>query len=79
MIDNLLDLSHTSFLHAGILGNADTVESEISVEQDGSDIVVERHATNAEPPGMNKLMWPQSPPRVDKVTASAGWRPRPCG
>ena len=26
IIDNLLDLSHTSFLHAGILGNADTVE-----------------------------------------------------
>ena len=26
VIDNLLDLSHTSFLHAGILGNADTVE-----------------------------------------------------
>ena len=38
-------LSHTSFLHAGILGNADTVESEITVEQDGTDIVVERHAT----------------------------------
>jgi vanillate O-demethylase monooxygenase subunit len=69
VVDNLLDLSHTSFLHAGVLGNADTVESEISVEQDGTDIVVERHATNAEPPGMNKLMWPQSPPRVDKVTA----------
>ena len=30
IIDNLLDLSHTSFLHEGILGNADTVESEIS-------------------------------------------------
>ena len=26
IIDNLLDLSHTSYLHAGILGNADTVE-----------------------------------------------------
>ena len=69
VVDNLLDLSHTSFLHAGILGNADTVESEITVEQEGNDIVVGRHATNAEPPGMNKLMWPQSPPRVDKVTS----------
>jgi vanillate O-demethylase monooxygenase subunit len=29
IIDNLLDLSHTSYLHDGILGNADTVESEI--------------------------------------------------
>ena len=30
IVDNLLDLSHTSYLHEGILGNADTVESEIS-------------------------------------------------
>ena len=58
IIDNLLDLSHTSFLHDGILGNADTVECEIVVEQDGNDVIVERHARNAEPPGMNKLMWP---------------------
>jgi len=69
IIDNLLDLSHTSFLHEGILGNADTVESEIVVKQDGNDITVERHARDAEPPGMNKLMWPQSPPRVDKITS----------
>ena len=69
VIDNLLDLSHTSFLHAGILGNADTVESEIVVEQEDTDIVVERHARDAEPPGMNKLMWPTSPPRVDKITS----------
>jgi vanillate O-demethylase monooxygenase subunit len=69
VVDNLLDLSHTSYLHAGILGNADTVESEITVLPDGDDITVERHATNAEPPGMNKLMWPQSPPRVDKITS----------
>ena len=30
IVDNLLDLSHTSFLHDGILGNADTVESDIT-------------------------------------------------
>ena len=32
IIDNLLDLSHTSYLHDGILGNSDTVESDIDVE-----------------------------------------------
>jgi phenylpropionate dioxygenase-like ring-hydroxylating dioxygenase large terminal subunit len=69
IIDNLLDLSHTSFLHEGLLGNADTVESEITVEQEGTDIIVERFARDAEPPGMNKLMWPQSPDRVDKITS----------
>jgi phenylpropionate dioxygenase-like ring-hydroxylating dioxygenase large terminal subunit len=69
IIDNLLDLSHTSFLHEGLLGNADTVESEIVVKQDGTNVTVERHARDAEPPGMNKLMWPQSPTRVDKITS----------
>jgi len=68
IIDNLLDLSHTSFLHEGILGNADTVESEMTVEQDGDDVVVGRHATNSAPPGMFAQFWPNHPPRVDKFT-----------
>ena len=68
IIDNLLDLSHTSYLHEGILGNADTVESEITVEQDGDDVVVGRHATNSAPPGMFAPFWPNHPPRVDKFT-----------
>ncbi len=68
IIDNLLDLSHTSYLHEGILGNADTVESEISAEQDGDDVVISRHATNSAPPGMFAQFWPNHPPRVDKFT-----------
>ena len=68
VIDNLLDLSHTSYLHEGILGNADTVESDITVEQDGDDVVVKRHATNSEPPGMFAQFWPGHPARVDKFT-----------
>jgi phenylpropionate dioxygenase-like ring-hydroxylating dioxygenase large terminal subunit len=68
IIDNLLDLSHTSYLHEGILGNADTVESDITVEQDGDDVVVGRLATNSAPPGMFAQFWPNHPPRVDKFT-----------
>jgi vanillate O-demethylase monooxygenase subunit len=68
IIDNLLDLSHTSYLHEGILGNADTVDSEITVEQDGNDVVVGRHATNSIPPGMFVPFWPNHPARVDKFT-----------
>ncbi len=68
LIDNLLDLSHTSYLHDGILGNADTVESEIIVEQDGDNVVVDRHAANSIPPGMFASFWPNHPPRVDKFT-----------
>ena len=68
IIDNLLDLSHTSYLHEGILGNADTVESENTAEQDGNDVVVGRHATNSIPPGMFAQFWPDHPARVDKFT-----------
>ena len=69
IVDNLLDLSHTSYLHEGILGNADTVESEITTDQDGDDVVVGRHAGNAIPPGMFAPFWPDHPPRVDKFTS----------
>jgi vanillate O-demethylase monooxygenase subunit len=68
IIDNLLDLSHTAYLHAGILGNASTVESDIEVTQDGDSVTVSRYARNCEPPGMNKLMWPEVPDVVDKFS-----------
>jgi vanillate O-demethylase monooxygenase subunit len=69
IIDNLLDLSHTSFLHEGVLGNAETVEADITVVQEGTDVIVSRESRDAAPPGMNKLMWPQAPERVDKHTS----------
>jgi phenylpropionate dioxygenase-like ring-hydroxylating dioxygenase large terminal subunit len=68
IIDNLLDLSHTSYLHEGILGNQETVDSEIGVEQDGDDIVVSRHASNATAPGLFAILMPANPGRVDKFT-----------
>ena len=43
VVDNLLDVSHTSYLHEGILGNKDTVESETPVELDGDDVIVSRY------------------------------------
>jgi phenylpropionate dioxygenase-like ring-hydroxylating dioxygenase large terminal subunit len=68
IIDNLLDLSHTSYLHEGILGNSETVESEITVDQEGDDIVVGRHASDVTPPGMFAMFLP-TPGRVDKFTS----------
>ena len=68
IIDNLLDLSHTCYLHDGILGNQDTVDSEITVEQDGDDMVVGRHAGNATAPGLFAILMPSTPERVDKFT-----------
>jgi len=68
IIDNLLDLSHGSYLHAGILGNSETVEAEITVELDGNDVVVGRHSTNAAAPGLFAILMPTKPERVDKFT-----------
>src|SRR5260370_26399070 len=68
VIDNVLDLSHTSYLHEGILGNSDTVESEITVEQDGDDVIVGRYARNATAPGLFAILMPSTPERVDKFT-----------
>jgi vanillate O-demethylase monooxygenase subunit len=74
IIDNLLDLSHTSYLHEGILGNQETVESEIAVEQEGDDVVVSRHAHNATAPGLFAILMPSNPGRVDKFTRMR-WMP----
>jgi phenylpropionate dioxygenase-like ring-hydroxylating dioxygenase large terminal subunit len=74
IIDNLLDLSHTSYLHEGILGNADTVQSEITFEQDGDDVIVGRHAGNAAAPGLFAILMPSTPDRVDKFTRMR-WMP----
>jgi vanillate O-demethylase monooxygenase subunit len=40
--DNLLDLSHGSFVHAGLLGNADTAAQDPRVETDGDRVTVHR-------------------------------------
>ena len=62
------------YLHDGILGNADTVESEITVEQDGDDVVVGRHASSATAPGLFAILMPSNPGRVDKFTRMR-WMP----
>lgn len=68
VVDNLLDLSHGCYLHEGLLGNADTVESEITIETEGEDVIAGRHATNCDPPGMWRMLWPAHPPKVDKFS-----------
>jgi phenylpropionate dioxygenase-like ring-hydroxylating dioxygenase large terminal subunit len=74
IIDNLLDLSHTSYLHDGILGNSETVESEITVDMEGDDVVVGRHASNAKTPGLFAILMPSDPGKVDKFTRMR-WMP----
>ena len=47
VIDNLLDLSHVSYLHDGLLGNEDTIDSKISVEQEGDTVISGRWPTSS--------------------------------
>ena len=40
--DNLLDLSHTAFLHNGVLGNEGTIDADTIVEHHGSRVTIRR-------------------------------------
>lgn len=66
--DNLLDLSHVSFLHDGILGNEDTIPAEIKVRSQGRRVVVSRGMSNVRAPGMFDLLFKRDGGRVDMWT-----------
>lgn len=57
IVDNLMDLSHASFLHDGLLGNAETVPAEIQVRQDGPYVYVRRDMYNVSPPLLRDLLF----------------------
>jgi phenylpropionate dioxygenase-like ring-hydroxylating dioxygenase large terminal subunit len=44
--DNLMDLSHTAFLHDGLLGNDSMTQGTIDVRQDGNTVTVSRFNRN---------------------------------
>jgi vanillate O-demethylase monooxygenase subunit len=72
--DNLLDLSHISFLHDGILGNADTIPAKIRLEERGRVLLVGRHMPSVRVPGMFDLMYKRDGGRVD-FWADMHWSP----
>lgn len=74
VVDNLLDLSHTSYVHAGVLGTSDTVEAEIKVEQQGDVVAVSRPSKNADTPGILKMMSPPGFERGDQWS-TISWYP----
>ena len=63
--ENLLDLSHVSFLHKGILGNDETVAAKIEVEERGTTLWVSRSMANVPAPGLFDLMFKRDGGRVD--------------
>jgi phenylpropionate dioxygenase-like ring-hydroxylating dioxygenase large terminal subunit len=42
IVDNLMDLNHTAFLHEGLLGDPAMTQGSIDVRQDGNTVYVER-------------------------------------
>lgn len=75
VVDNLLDLSHTSYVHAGILGNADTVVADINVAQQGDVVSVSRPSKNADTPGILKMMSPPGFERGDQWSTISWYAP----
>ena len=50
LVDNLLDLSHETFLHAGYIGTPEVAETPITTEVDGEVVLVSRHMEGVECP-----------------------------
>jgi len=75
--ENLLDLSHAAFLHEGVLGNADTLNGKIVVEQDGDTIWVRRSMPNVRIPGLYDLLFRRDGGRVD-MWADIRWNNPGC-
>ena len=75
IVDNLLDLSHPSYVHEGILGNAETVVAEIKVEQNGDVITVARPSKDTETPGMIKMFAPEGYERSDQWSTISWYAP----
>lgn len=68
IIDNLLDCSHTSFLHDGVLGNAEMLPVRTEVVQDGTTVRVIRYAKSVPPPGMFDMLFRNDKQPVDTWT-----------
>ena len=65
IIDNLLDLSHISFLHEGILGNPETAAADVEMEAQSGQVTVRRLARDVPPPSLFDMLFKNDGARVD--------------
>ncbi len=49
LVDNLIDLSHTTFVHKSTIGTDDVADTPVSAERDGDIVVVTRMMHDTEP------------------------------
>jgi vanillate O-demethylase monooxygenase subunit len=57
VIDNLLDLSHASFLHRGVLGDPSTLECDIDIDSTETSVTVTRTRSEVAPAKLFDLMF----------------------
>jgi vanillate O-demethylase monooxygenase subunit len=75
--NNLMDTSHTSYLHEGILGGGDTVVAEMKIEEDGNTVRVSRVSQDSAVPGMYRQLTPKAIERTTKWNVIR-WDPPSC-
>jgi phenylpropionate dioxygenase-like ring-hydroxylating dioxygenase large terminal subunit len=74
IVDNLMDLSHASFLHDGLLGNADTIRADIQITQEGNSVTVQRDMNGVTPPLLRDLLFKRDGEPVN-MWAKIRWTP----
>jgi len=63
--NNLLDLSHAPFLHAGILGYEDSIKADIDVRSEGQYVYVSRVKKDIRPAALSDLLFKADGANVD--------------
>jgi phenylpropionate dioxygenase-like ring-hydroxylating dioxygenase large terminal subunit len=74
IVDNLLDLSHVPFLHAGVLTG--TVNDDVNVTQDGNTVTIARWSYDVPVPSLTNMMFRNDGKNVDSWLLMH-WHP-PC-
>lgn len=73
--DNLLDLSHTQFLHPIlVLPDDPDTRTDDDIVQDGNTITTSYNQRNTKPFGFIGIVWPDAPERLDSLSG-VRWQP----
>ncbi len=74
VVDNLMDLSHASLLHDGILGNEQSIRAESEAGESESEVFARRWMPNIDPPEYLDLIWMNDGKKID-MWHDITWRP----
>ena len=77
IVDNLLDLSHTAFLHEGILGSQETIKAELHLEEKDNKVIISRLMPNVPPPSFHDILFMRDGKNVD-YWSNIHWSPPSC-